>query len=239
MPSVEPDELRPVLCENCGRRFTVREIGDADCLTLLNAHSDRKLEEELRMLLKVKEYFDRTPGAEEEHHQRRIDVLRFPPNRDGESRPESGKRNAPSLDDEVTEYLSNHFFKLEVRLKFVSEEISKREGSVRDVFCKLCETGRLTVPTEDWDAFVEFRSTSWVWPNWHRFDDDGMLHLKWTGWRADGHMTGEQAVERENAEYEFWCWLVAQPQHARLVNTDELPALKEEFARERGGNGGE
>jgi len=72
---------------------------------------------------------------------------------------------------------------------------------------------------------------SWYWRDWHSFDSDGTLHVKTSGWQGGGHWSGETYISKEEPDYAFWCWFVAQKEYHRLVEEAELPAIREHWLR--------
>ncbi len=70
----------------------------------------------------------------------------------------------------------------------------------------------------------------WYWPEWHGLDDDGNLTIKTSGYQGDAHWSGQVLIERTAPDWDFWKWFVKRKKYHRLVQDDELPAIREEFA---------
>jgi hypothetical protein len=240
--------MDPIVCSSCGARFPVNGLAEDDSRALEDLHHSREFAEELRMLLKVKEFYRRHKEAEgriRPHFMRVLeskdpgvrerlcagvpfDQIDLPP----ESLPVAWVEREE--DREVVEYLQDHEFALGRRLEFVSGELGRLKGSVRAVPCPRCQEGRLHIPPGEWDNFITAGdSITWYWPGWGGFDTHGVLHVKASGWQGRSHWTGEIAIEPEKPEYEFWCWFVAQKEYHRLVEEKELPAIREDWARRK------
>jgi hypothetical protein len=238
--------MDPVVCDSCGGRFPVNGLTEDDRCALQDHHRYQEFAEELRMLRKVQDYYGRHPNAEgriKPHCTRLLesrdpevlerlcagipmDQIGLPP----EQLPEAWV--CGQEDREVVEYLRHNDFSLGPRLKFVSQEVVRLQGSVRAVLCPRCQAGRLQVAAEDWDEFTARDAIVWHWPHWHSLDTDGTLHVKASGWQGGDHWTGEQAIGRAEPEYDFWRWLVAQREYHRLVEESELPAIREQWSRQ-------
>lgn len=217
--------MDPVVCDSCGSRFSVKDLTEDDYGALDDQHYYQEFVEELRVLQKVKQFYRRHPEAEgriRPHFQRLLES----------DDPEVIDTVAFAEDEaEVVEYLRHNGFSLGPRMRFVSEEVARLEGSVGVVACPRCEMGRLQVPPENWDQFSARNEITWFRPHWHSFDSDGTLHVKSSGWVGDSHWTGKTTIVPDASEHAFWRWLVAQERFHRLVNVDELPALREEWSR--------
>ncbi len=47
------------------------------------------------------------------------------------------------------------------------------------------------------------------WREWHSYDDDGTLHMKISGWRADDvRWSGALECPRDHRDYDFWQWIL-------------------------------
>ncbi|HZU38906.1 MAG TPA: hypothetical protein VFA18_23465, partial [Gemmataceae bacterium] len=137
--------------------------GDHDAL--YNQHYYEVFSEELRMLLKVQQYFRRHPDAKgciTPHFARVLasdewevreqllagvpfDEIELPP----EQLPSTWRHTRE--DAEVLEYLHTNHFALEPRLKFVVEEVERLIRSERTARCSCCHDGLVRVAPEDWD----------------------------------------------------------------------------------------
>jgi hypothetical protein len=240
--------MGPVVCGSCGARFPVSGLTEGAYRALHDEHYYQEFAEELRMLVKVQEYYHRHPQAEGRIKSPLARVLEsddpgvidrlcagvpfgqidLPPEQLPPDWQDVGE------DREVVEYLRHHDFALGPRLQFVSQEVARLEASVGAVSCPHCKVGRLHVPPEDWDQFTAGDAISWYWPHWHSVDGDGTLHVKASGWRGGAHWTGETAISADQPDYAFWLWLVAQEEHHRLVEATELPAIREGWSRRTG-----
>jgi hypothetical protein len=237
--------MDPVVCDSCGVHFPVNALTEDDYRALHDQHYYQGFAEELRMLLKVQEYYRRHPEAEGRIKPHFVRLLES-------DEPEVMERlytgvpfdqtDLPSeqlpaawvdvKDDwEVVEYLHHHQFALNPRLEFVSQEVARLKGSVGAVRCPRCQEGRLHVPPEDWDEFTADDAITWYWPEWQSVDSDGTLHVKVSGWQGGSHWNGEKAVSPDKPEYHFWRWFVAQKEYHRLVEESELPSIWEEWFR--------
>ncbi|MEX2122245.1 MAG: hypothetical protein WD847_21880 [Pirellulales bacterium] len=235
--------MDPVVCDSCGSRFSVKDLTEDHYGALDDQHYYQEFAEELRMLLKVKQFYRRHPEAEgriRPHFQRVLEsddpevmesLCAGRPLDEIELPPEELPLALAEDEAEVVEYLRHNGFSLGPRMRFVSEEVARLAGCVRFVACPRCEMGRLHVPPENWDEFSARNEITWFRPHWHSFDSDGALHVRTSGWEGDSHWTGKTTITPDAPDYAFWCWLVAQERFHRLVNVDELPALREEWSR--------
>jgi hypothetical protein len=140
---------------------------------LHDQHDYQRLAEELRMLLKVRDYFRLHPDAEgriRPHFVRCMesddpevrerlsagapfDQIELPP----EPLPAAW---AGEEDREVVEYLRHNKFSLGPRLAVVCQAVDRLMGSAGDIACPRCRAGRLHVPPECWDEFTAGEATS-------------------------------------------------------------------------------
>jgi hypothetical protein len=237
--------MDPVVCGSCGARVPVSGLTEADYHALHDQYYYRGFAEELRMLLKVQEYYrghSEAEGRIKPHFARLLesddpevmerlcagvpfDQIDPPPEQLPVASANAGEG------PEVVEYLRHHDFALGPRIRFVSDEVARLKGSVGAVSCPRCQVGRLHVPPEDWDTFTAGDDIIWYWPEWHSVDSDGTLHVKASGWQGGSHWSGETAISPEKTEYEFWRWFVTQKEYHRLVEKHELPIIREEWVR--------
>lgn len=239
--------MDPISCPSCGARFPVSKFDEADRAHLSDQRTYDTMLDEQQMLLRVQSYYHRHPQVE---GQIEPDFMRMLSSDDPHIQEQlaagvpfdriafqDASAIAPPVespeDAEVVEYLRHNSFDLRARLEFVSERVADLAKSVRKVACLHCVEGALRVRTEDWNAFTGPDSISWYWPEWHGFDENGELTIKTSGYQGDAHWSGVFSIEPNNADYAFWKWLVKQPQHYRLVQDDELPAIRDEFTRGR------
>jgi hypothetical protein len=227
--------MDPVLCDSCGLRFSPKQLSDDVCCALKDQHIHEEMSEELRMLYKVQDFYRRHPGMEGQiktHHQRVLessdpsvmeklyscvpfDEIELPP----QSLPDF-----PAEDQETVEYLKYHEFSLEPRMYFVSGRLAELRRNLQIPVCPACGVGRLRV--DSWDEFAADGAISWLWPAWHYRDEEGTLHIKATGATLDGHWTGEREVLPDDPDFGFLSWLVGQKEYHRLVDEEELPAIR-------------
>ena len=73
---------------------------------------------------------------------------------------------------------------------------------------------------------------TWYWPGWH-CRTGATLVVKASGWSNGVHWTGEATFPPEHEDYGFWLWLIAIPQHTRLVDETEIPSIKRIWNRYR------
>jgi hypothetical protein len=233
--------MDPVVCDSCGARFPIKDLTVNDCLAIQDQHVYQELAEELRMLLKVQDYYKRHPNAKgriKPHFIRLVDSndpavkKRFwdgVPFDEIELPPEVLSKSSveTSEDLQVVKFLRHHHFALAPRIEFVSQHVVRLKGSVRAVSCPRCQAGRPHVPPDHWDDFTLGNAITWYWPDWHSIDADGTLRVKASGYDGDSHWSGEQTITPAESDYEFWRWLVAQKEYHRLVEDSELSAIRE------------
>lgn len=163
--------MDPVVCEACGARIRADALTENERRAIYNQRCRQRLADELRMLLKVKAYYRRHPGAEgriKPHHTRVLssvdpavrdllhdgvpfDQIKLPQ----ESLPAAWV--ADSEDEEVVDYLSHNDFALGPRMEFVTQALlSPAEPAVA---CRHCDAGRLYVADADWDEFAAVDAT--------------------------------------------------------------------------------
>jgi hypothetical protein len=235
------------VCDRCGSRFPVDGLTDDDYRTLRDWHSYNSCAAELRMLLKVREFYRRHPDAEGSIKPHFLRVLESD-DPGVQAQQDSGvpfdqivlpPADLPAAlvlsteDAEVVEYLQHYSCTLDPRMQFVSEAMDRLAGSQRVVLCPHCREGCLHVPLAEHTIFParERDSITWLGPDWANFGDDGALHLKATGWQDTTHWTGKTIINKDMPDYDFWCWFVAQKEYHRLVEETELPAIRAEWTR--------
>src|SRR5262249_59324050 len=104
-------------------------------------------------------------------------------------------------------------------LSLFADHPPRLKNAVGAVRCPNCRTGCLEVRPGDWHQFVASTAITWYWPDWSRFDSDGTLHVKASGYQGDSHWTGENVFIPEQPEYGFWWWVLAQDKdHAGFVH---------------------
>jgi hypothetical protein len=236
--------MDPVLCGSCGARFPVKDLTEDDYRLLREQYYYHKFAEELKMLLKVQEYYRRHPEAE---GQTKTYIDRLLESDDPEvieklctgvpfDQIELPPEQPPVASADMSEYPSwccmyPTTSALGPRMSFVSQEVARLEDSVGAVPCPRCNVGRLYVPSENWNEFTARDAITWYWPEWYGLDGDGTLHVKSSGWQGEEHWTGETTINPDRADYDFWRWLVVQKKYHRLVDKTELPAIRDEWSR--------
>jgi hypothetical protein len=245
----------PLVCDACGDRFPVKSF-TADQYAALEFR--QKYEEaagDLRMLRKVKSFYERYPEAEGKirSHSARVmesddpEVIEkaftlFMPVNQIELPPEHFPPEWSALKDdaEAMEFLRRRDFRLDPWLESLSQEVARlEEDAPEPVACPACPAGRLFIDNELWFDYNDavYGSIVLYWPDCHGFDDDGTLHVKRTGATGHNWWTGEHAFAPDDPDYAFFRWLVAQKEYHRLVNQTELPAIREEWKRRVSGSG--
>jgi hypothetical protein len=237
--------MDPVVCDSCNARFSVNDLTQDDGRALEDQHYYQHFAEELRMLLKVQDFYRRHPNAEgliKSHIARLLessdpavverlcDGIPF-----GEIEIPLDELSIGSdvtgEDSEVVKHLRHNDFALAPRMEFVSQQIARLKALVRAVGCPRCQVGRLHVLPEEWDEFTMGDSITWYWPDWHSVDNDGTLHVKASGHHGNSHWSGEKTISPKESDYGFWRWLVAQKEYHRLVKETELSAIREVLSR--------
>lgn len=239
--------MDPVRCNSCGTRVPVEALTVDDRRALTDQHYCQVFEEELRMLVRVEDYYRRHPGVEGTIKPHFASLLES-------DDPEVVSRLCSGVpfdqillptvlpeppvdgpeDAEIVDYLQHHHFELRPRMESAAESIAEFHGAVGTVPCvpcPRCRNGSLDVPTDEWDAFATATNDiiTWYWPDWHNFDDEGTLNVKTSGWEGGCHWTGSTPISMDKPDYAFWCWFVAQKEYHRLVEETELPAIREHW----------
>ena len=134
---VAPPQL-PASCDSCGHIIPFEEIPVEMYALLLNADLHETFAQELRLLRKVEEFYERNPSFEQLFDCRdplaETDVVQ-------ECRT---RIQHPDPDDaEVLAYLSHNYFVLKGRLEFVFARFEQTKASIGNVRCPRCEHGRL------------------------------------------------------------------------------------------------
>lgn len=238
--------MDPIVCDRCGVRTTIDQLNAEECEALIGQHYFEEFVEERRILERILEFHRRFPEAVGAFTPHLVRVLES----DDPAIQEQFFAGVPfdqikleprtvNLDEtvlsefaDVVQYLSHTSVDPEERLQHLEESIAEFRDSAKPVACTRCKTGRLRVDREQWDDFAEqyYPSITWIWPEWHSFDDDGTLHLKASGHRCGYHWNGEQTISPDAPDFAFWRWFIAQPKFHRLVDETELPAIREEWS---------
>ncbi len=71
--------------------------------------------------------------------------------------------------------------------------------------------------------------TCFLWLHSHHIAADGTISIKNSAWCGNSHCTGFQDIAPDSPDYDFWTWLIAQKQYARVVNESELPEIRERW----------
>jgi len=160
------DAVDPVVCDSCGARFSLQELTEEQFGALQDQHYYKRFVEELRMLEKVKRFYQRHPEAEGRIRSHLSDVLE---SQDPEvikkvlSETPFDQIDVPAqplpllspMDDEdaeVVDYLKHNDFALGPRIEFVSQQVDRPKGAeARVVPCTRCKVGRLQADPEHWE----------------------------------------------------------------------------------------
>lgn len=161
MPSEQVD---PVVCVSCDARIAIEQISEDEYQALIDVYYWQKFGEELRMLLRVGDFYKRHPNAEgkiKPHFAslfdsddpevieqlcsgKPFDQIGLPPE------PLPSPTESLVTDGEVIEYLRHHAFSLGPRLKFVREKVGRLEGNLVPVSCPSCRSGWLRLDPDNW-----------------------------------------------------------------------------------------
>jgi hypothetical protein len=152
-----------VQCEKCHRSFKVKEFSDPDRDLLEEQASLQELEDELKWLARVGEFYKRHPDQKNEI---KLDIMRILESRDphvqeqmcegvpfdeifllAEPLPED--RAWSSEDREVIDYLKHNQFDFDARLSFVRQRLQDGADTVlnRHVLCPHC-SGRIRIQSQ-------------------------------------------------------------------------------------------
>ena len=73
--------------------------------------------------------------------------------------------------------------------------------------------------------------TTWYWREWHSYDDDGTLHMKISGWKADDvRWSGEMECARDHRDYELWRWILNESGCTKdLISDTGLDELRAQY----------
>jgi hypothetical protein len=214
--------MDPVVCTSCGARFPLNGVTDDEYRALCDSCDQDYYTsnvETLRELHNVEEYCRRHP-----HARARIRAGFAPQTED------------PAYEDWLAvEYLRHHDQRLGplgLRIKLVTAELDRLKASVGTVRCPRCESGRLAVAPEGWNAFTAREAAwDWFWPEYYSLADDGTLHTCASGWYFGAHWSGVRRIRTDDTDYDFWRWLVGQKEYHRLVDDRELQSIGEEWSR--------
>lgn len=241
--------MSPIVCRACGTRFPMKRFSEEECQALADLHSREEAAAELVMLRKVEAFYQRHPYAEGKINPHFIDVFES----DDPWVQEQMFDNVPfdqielpdappvvvprtAEDAEVIDYLRHHHFDLQARLKLFEPKPGNEPRQIPRVHCPHCQTGELFVPDDGWLEFsTAGDATTFYWPDMHEVDDDGVLHVRTTGYQ-DGyggysHWNGETAIHPADPNYTFWRWLVAQPEHHRIISGEEFEEIRTKYNR--------
>lgn len=81
------------------------------------------------------------------------------------------------------------------------------------------------------ECIFEFDESSIrYWTEWSEIADDGTIHMKATWIDSESHSTGLCEIPPENADYEFWMWLVSHNELRIGPKTKaEVDSLKSQY----------
>lgn len=137
-------------------------------------------------------------------------------------------------DVEAVEYLQGHQFSLKARLAFVEKEIEERKNEVRSVACPACAIGELFVRAEFTESFFVGEEMTFYWLPSMSLQEDGKIWMKVSGYRGEEHWSGAHAVLREQADYDFWLWLLSHKEHnPELIDDKQIEEIKSDWQRAR------
>lgn len=70
------------------------------------------------------------------------------------------------------------------------------------------------------------------WTEWSEIADDGTIHMKATWIDSESHSTGLCEISPENADYEFWMWLISHNELRIGAKTkSEVDSLKSQYRK--------
>ena len=81
------------------------------------------------------------------------------------------------------------------------------------------------------DEPVEPYTLSFYYPGLAQREPDGSLAIGASWWDHGGHTSGMLFVRPDDPDYEFWQWLVANPQLFPRVDDENLATAREAFAK--------
>lgn len=80
-------------------------------------------------------------------------------------------------------------------------------------------------------CYEEPKDTTWYWRDWHSYDDNGTLHLKVSGWQADGvRWSGALECRPDHPDYALWQWILSKSGCTQdLISDTDLIELRAKF----------
>ena len=91
---------------------------------------------------------------------------------------------------------------------------------------------QITNPPPWWQqCYEEPADTTWYWRECYSFDDDGTLHMKTSGWRADDvRWSGELECPRDHRDYDLWQWIINESGCTiDLISDTDLDELRTQY----------
>lgn len=81
------------------------------------------------------------------------------------------------------------------------------------------------------DCVTPAADCTWYWREWHSYDQAGTLHMKISGWTAEGsRWSGELECPIEHPDYPFWKWVLYESGcPSDLIDEHELNRLRARF----------
>jgi hypothetical protein len=74
---------------------------------------------------------------------------------------------------------------------------------------------------------------TFYYPGMHELRADGTIIMHATGYQGDWRWTGVRSFSPDSPDYDFWQWVVAQPERwsgASFFSSDDLARLQQEYA---------
>jgi hypothetical protein len=145
----------PAVCGSCGHRVPYERIAERCYRVLLDAYYHQRSADELRMLYKVAEYYRRNPRSEilkARDLELRDKLRRSVPLAEIKALPAPDPFVESDYSEDASKYLEHHIFKLEPRLRFVTEQFERTRYATDQVPCPKCGTGRMRLRSKDRDA---------------------------------------------------------------------------------------
>lgn len=235
--------LEPVVCESCGARFPVSRFTPNERDSLHNQKEFRELIWELGMLLKAENYCRLHPETDgcipppfaPDLVSMDADVLRRLYARvASDSRMAVEGRALDEIERELTEFIRSRKFTLRGRMQRLTTEAAALMPFEGSVPCSRCPDGRLYVPPVDWETFLDIGTITLLNLGLAMINEDGVVTVKASWYRGTSHSTGYISISPADKDYFFWCWLVSQEQHRRIVNADDIQAIRDEWCRTTG-----
>ncbi|XZE44085.1 hypothetical protein SH467x_003673 [Pirellulaceae bacterium SH467] len=80
-------------------------------------------------------------------------------------------------------------------------------------------------------CYEQPNDTTCYWREWHSFDDNGTLHMKISGWRADDvRWSGELECPRDHRDYDLWGWILNESGCTKyLISDTDLDELRTQY----------